>query len=83
MTHLTAHVRTGPAKFFTSLHLLIFGIDGMAISGTAVADLRAGLTGERLKFRTTGHKIRARLADLRTIEQKPDMRLAGMISAAV
>lgn len=78
--HALTGFGTAAADLGALLHHLIITKAG-AVIGAALTDLSTDATGTRMKIRATQHKISAGLANLDTVQQKPDMRGLGMVPA--
>lgn len=78
--HALTGFGTAAADLGTLLHHLII-TKARTVVGTALTKLGTDATRERVKIRATQHKISAGLADLDTVQQKPDMGGFGVAPA--
>lgn len=78
--HALTGFGTAAADLGALLHHLII-TKASAVIGAALTDLGTDATGTRMKIRATQHKISAGLANLDTVQQKPDMGRLGVAPA--
>jgi hypothetical protein len=82
--HIVCHVATRRRALITLIDARFHGGvcpgDLFAIFGTRFADFRTQVARPGMIIGTAQHEIGARLADLRAIEQHPNMRGRGMVA---
>ena len=79
-SHSAAGFRTATAHLSTAPHLLVLA-HAIAFLGTARTDLCTHSTRARVQIRATEHEVGARLADLGTIQEEPDVRGLGVLAS--